>query len=91
MILDKNYRDIFDTQLTLSINLLDKLDDQSSVVFEHLLRSWRCICRKEDLLDELTKALINWASNTAISQILSSKLTDNKYPILNDIVGVITK
>jgi len=71
--------------------LYSKLEDQMSMIFDCITRSWRILSRKEDLFQEVTRALVNFGSNKSINSLCYLKLTDTKSPILAEVTNTINK
>jgi len=71
--------------------LYNKLEDQMNMIFDCITRSWRILSRKEDLFQEVTKALVNFGSNKSINSLCYTRLTDTKSPILAEVTNTINK
>jgi len=73
--------------------LYAKLEDQMSMIFDCITKSWKILSRKVDLFQEVAKVLTNFGSNKSINSLCYTKLThaDAKSPILIDVTNTINK
>ncbi len=70
---------------------IEKLEGHVNNLFDGIFRCWRLFSRKEDLFQEITNGLCNFASNRQINSFCLVKLTDPKCPIFVDIANNINK